>query len=78
MNCLSLRVQSLHILCALPNHVNGFFIIYTVKDTVAAEDDKVVIFLDPESLNLWRCDEHIWVPAKLDQLCFNIAKGSTY
>ena len=78
MNCLSLRVQSLQIFCALPNYVNGFFIINAVKDTVAAEDDKVMIFLYSESLNLRCSDKHFWISSKLDHLCFNIAKGSTY
>ena len=78
MYCLSLRIQSFKILCALPNHINGFFVINSVKDTVAAEDDEVVIFLDPESLNLWRGYQHIWITSKLYQLRFDISKGSAY
>ena len=78
MYCLSLRIQSFKILCALPNHINGFFVINSVKDTVAAEDDEVVIFLDPESFNLWCGYQHIWITSKLYQLRFDIAKGSAY
>ena len=78
MNCLSLRVQSFKIISAFPNDANGFFVIYAVKDTVAAKDDKVVIFLDSEGLNLRCSDKHIRITSKLDHLCFDIAKGSAY
>ena len=65
VNRLCVRIKSFEVFCAIPNDVDGFFVVYFVKNTVAAEDNEVVLFLNPEGLDLRCGNQHHWITSEL-------------
>lgn len=77
MDRLRFRVETLKVLGCVPDYSCCLPIVDAVENTIATQQDEVVIGLDPESLDLGCCDQNLWIPTEFDQLCLNVAESST-
>ena len=77
MHRLSVGVQSFHVFRALPNHVDGLFVIDPIEDAIAAEDYEIVIILNTESFDLRSGDQDLRVTSELNELGFHVPKRPT-
>ena len=69
-----LRVILVHVGHSIPDDLNAFTIGNPVVDTIAAENNEVVLVLNLESFDFWSCDENTLLATKLLQLSFYIAE----
>lgn len=77
VHSLRIWVESLEISGRIPDHTDGLSVVDAVENTVASQQDEVVVGLNPESLDLGCCDQNLWISAELWQLCLNIAESPT-
>ena len=59
----------------LPSDMNGIFARELVKDSVATNDNEIMIFLDFKGGHVWVSDDDIGVAFVLFDFGFNVADG---
>lgn len=59
-----------------PSRLDHLCIGQFVIDTIAAENDEVVIILNLETLNVWSRDDNLWIALVLGSFRLYVTEGS--
>lgn len=59
----------------VPDTIGYIFIRKLVKDTITTKDDKIVLFLNFESLDIWLANHYFGIASSKFEFGFRVTKG---
>ena len=67
-------VEPIKVLRAVPNNVHCFFVVYSIKYAVTSKYYEVVLFANPEGLDLWSSYQDTRIATVVNQLGLYVTK----
>lgn len=61
---------------SVPNGVNNVSVVKSLKDTIAADHEKVEVIFQFETANFWVANDDIWITSILLSLGLDVSEGT--
>ena len=61
---------------SVPNGVNNVSVVKSLKDTIAADHEKVEVIFQFETANFWVTNDDIWITSILLPLGLDVSEGT--